>query len=301
MRSSSTRLATALAVLLTAAACSRNETPAEQPPPATTEAPGTENAVAPPAAEGAPVDPPSVAPSPEAPAPAVVVPPPAAQRTARPDRDRRETPADEGAAARPSGSTPVDAPSAVAADRDAPPRSAPVRTVSIPENTRLLLALQTAVGSDTSSVEDRVSARVTESVVVDGETVIPEGSRVDGRVTYVQPSGKVKGRAGVTVRFHSLTVGSSSYDIVAEPLRRQAEGTRARDARNIGLGAGAGAVIGGIIGGRKGAGIGAAVGGAGGTGVVLATKGAEVRLPAGTVVTTRLADPLVVDVRSGRQ
>lgn len=302
MRSSSTRLAAALAALLIAAGCSRTQAPAEQQPTATTEAAGTENAVAPP--EGAPVDQSPVAASPEAPAPAVVAPPLTAQRNARPDRDQRdrmETPPDERPAGPRSTGAPVDAPSAVAADRDVATRPAPVRTISVPDNTRLRLALQTAVGSDTSRVEDRVSARVIEPVVVDGETVIPEGSRVDGRVTYAQPSGKVKGRAGLTVRFHTLTVGSSSYDIVTEPLRREAEGTKAKDVRNIGIGAGAGAVIGGIIGGRKGAGIGAAVGGAGGTGVVLATKGAEVRLPAGTAVTTRLADPLVLDVRSGRQ
>ena len=102
-------------------------------------------------------------------------------------------------------------------------------------------------------------------------------------------------RAGVTVRFYSLTVGSRTYDINAEPVRRQAEGSRGKDAQKIGIGAGAGAVIGGLLGGRKGAVIGAAAGGAGGTGMVLATKGSEVRLPAGTTVTTTLTDPLVIE------
>jgi len=169
--------------------------------------------------------------------------------------------------------------------------------ISVPSDTSLRLSLQTALASDTSNVEDRVSARVVNDVIVDGETVIPEGSRVDGRVTYAQASGKVKGRAGLTVRFYSLTVGNRTYDIATEPVRREAEGSKAKDARNIGIGAGAGAVIGGIIGGRKGAGIGAAVGGAGGTGMVLATKGDEVKMPAGTAVTTRLADPVVVEMR----
>ena len=177
-----------------------------------------------------------------------------------------------------------------------PPRPAPTRMVSIPAETTLRLTLQSNLASDTSHVEDRVSARVARDVVVNDEVVIPEGSRVDGRVTYAQPSGKVKGRAGLTVRFHQVTVGSQTYDIATEPVRQQAEGTKSKDVRNIGIGAGAGAVIGGIIGGGKGAGIGAAVGGASGTGMVLATKGEEVRLASGTALTTRLSEPLVVEL-----
>ncbi len=171
--------------------------------------------------------------------------------------------------------------------------------VSVPVSTSLPLVLQTDLASDTSKVEDRVSARVSRDVVVGNEVVIPEGSRVGGRVTYAQESGKVKGRAGLTVRFHTLTIGSRTYDIAAEPVRREAAGTKSKDARNIAIGAGAGAVIGAIAGGRKGAGIGAAVGGAGGTGVVLATKGEEVRMPAGTAVTTRLAESVVIELPPG--
>ena len=171
----------------------------------------------------------------------------------------------------------------------------------MPADTRLQLTLLTSVASDTSAVEDRVDARVTNDVVVQGETVVPAGSRVGGVVTYAEPSAKVKGRAALTVRFRTVTIGSRTYDITTEPVRREAQGTKAKDARNIGIGAGAGAVIGGIIGGRKGAGIGAAVGGAGGTGVVLATKGEEVRLPSGTALSTRLDAPLVVEVQPERQ
>jgi hypothetical protein len=51
------------------------------------------------------------------------------------------------------------------------------------------------------------------------------------------------------------------------------------------------------VGGKKGAAQGAAVGGAAGTGVVLATKGQEVRLAPGADVTTQLTAPLAVRVR----
>ena len=168
--------------------------------------------------------------------------------------------------------------------------------VTIPADTSLRVSLTTAVASDTSAVEDRVTGSIVRDVIVDGEPVIPSGSRINGEVTLAQPSAKVKGRAALTLRFHTVTIGSRSYDIAAEPVRREAEGTKKNDARDIGIGAGAGAVIGGIIGGGKGAGIGAAVGGGAGATKVLATKGAEVRLPSGTIVTTRLDSPLIVEM-----
>jgi hypothetical protein len=67
-----------------------------------------------------------------------------------------------------------------------------------------------------------------------------------------------------------------------------------KDAAIIGGGAAAGAVIGGIAKGGKGAGIGAVIGGVAGTGAVLATKGKEVELAAGTPVTIRLTRDLAL-------
>jgi hypothetical protein len=58
----------------------------------------------------------------------------------------------------------------------------------------------------------------------------------------------------------------------------------------------AGAVIGGIIGGGSGAAKGAAIGGGAGAGAVLATRGDEVRLPAGTVLSVKLTTPLTVRI-----
>lgn len=288
-------------LLLGTVACGRSQneqgtpaaTPEPPPAPAGTEAPVEPAGPAGPAAVPAPTAPAPTDPMPARPSPAA----------------RAQAPEPAGApdptVAAPAAPRPPDAPGrAQTPARDATPAAIapppePPRLVSVPADTRLRLTLLTALASDTSAVEDPVSARVTAPVVIDGETVVPEGARVGGVVTYAQASGKVKGRAGLTVRFRTLTIGSRSYDITSEPLRREAQGTKSKDARNIGIGAGAGAVIGGILGGRKGAGIGAAVGGAGGTGVVLATAGEEVRLPSGTEVSTRLDAPLVVERRAG--
>jgi len=177
-----------------------------------------------------------------------------------------------------------------------PPRSA-YRDVTIPAGTSLALALTQSVASDTSAVEDTVTAELTGPVTIDGREVLPAGARLLGIVTQVDDSGRVKGRAMIAFRFTSLRSGDAQYDVETEPQSYLAPATKGEDATKIGIGAGAGAIIGGIVGGKEGAAKGAAIGGGAGTGVVLATKGREVRLASGTTVTTRLTAPLTVRVR----
>jgi hypothetical protein len=77
----------------------------------------------------------------------------------------------------------------------------------------------------------------------------------------------------------------------------QGEASKGEDAAKIGAGAGIGAVVGGIIGGGDGAAKGAAIGGAAGTGAVLATRGRDVELPAGSDVNATLASAATIEVR----
>jgi len=179
-----------------------------------------------------------------------------------------------------------------------PPR--PVyRNVTIPTGTTLPLALTSAISSDTSAVEDVVTAELTRSVMSDGREVLPAGTRLTGSVTDVDDSGRVKGRAMIAFRFTSLRTVDDQYDVQTAPLSHTAPATKGEDATKIGIGAGAGAVIGGLLGGKEGAAKGAIVGGGAGTGVVLATKGQEVRLGPGASATTELTAPLTVRVRVG--
>jgi hypothetical protein len=168
--------------------------------------------------------------------------------------------------------------------------------VTIPAGTTLPLALTSSVASDTSSVEDAVTAELTSPITIDGHEVLPAGTRLDGVVTSVDDSNRVKGRATIAFRFTSLRTGDTRYDMEAAPLSRLAAATKGVDATKIAIGAGTGAVIGGLLGGKDGAATGAAVGGGAGTGVVLATKGREVRLGPGDDATTRLTAPLTVRV-----
>ena len=171
------------------------------------------------------------------------------------------------------------------------------REITLPAGTTLPLELKTAVGSDTSSVEDTVRASLRRAITIDGRQVLPAGTEVVGAVTNAQKSGRVKGRAQVAFRFTSLTHGGDRYDIRTEAISRRAEATKGEDATKIAVGAGAGAALGAILGGGSGAAKGAAIGGAGGTGVVLATKGKEVHLGPGADVNTKLTAPLTVRVK----
>ena len=74
------------------------------------------------------------------------------------------------------------------------------RDVTIPSGTTLSLSLTSAVASDTSKVEDAVSAELTQAVTVDGRDVLPVGSIVSGQVTSANGSGRVKGRANLGFR-----------------------------------------------------------------------------------------------------
>lgn len=180
-----------------------------------------------------------------------------------------------------------------------PPLSRPVefREVVLPAGTLLPLSLTSSVASDSSQIEDAVRATVREDVLLQDGSLLTTGAEVVGRVTDVERSGRVKGRARVAVRFTMLTYEGDEYDVRTEAVERIAAATKGEDATKVGIGAGAGAALGAILGGGSGAAKGAAIGAAAGTGAVLATRGEEVRLEAGEPVDTRLTAPLALRVR----
>jgi hypothetical protein len=168
------------------------------------------------------------------------------------------------------------------------------RQVTVPAGTSLPLELTTALDSDTAQVETPVRARLRSPIRVGSYTAMPAGTVFNGNVTDVDDSGRVKGRATLTFRFTEATVNGVREPVRTDPITFRAEATKGEDATKIGAGAGIGAAIGGILGGGKGAAKGAVIGGAAGTGAVLATKGKEVRLAAGTDLTMTLAQPVTV-------
>jgi hypothetical protein len=160
--------------------------------------------------------------------------------------------------------------------------------ISVPAGATLPLVLETAISSEYSRSGDVVVARLAEDVRVGEKVVIPAGSEVRGRVTAAVPSGRVKTRARLAFNFDTLVFKAREYAIGTGSLDITADDTQKKDAATIGIGAGAGAIVGAIIDGKKGAGIGALIGGATGTGVTLTNTGKEVELGRGTRVTVRL-------------
>jgi len=158
----------------------------------------------------------------------------------------------------------------------------------VPAGVTLPLVLETAMSSATSRSGDRVVARLAEDVRVGDKVVLPAGSELRGRVTAAVPSGRVKTRARLAFVFETLVLEGEEHSIATGPIDITAGSTHKKDAATIGIGAGAGAIVGAVVDGGKGAGIGALIGGAAGTGVVLADTGKEVSLASGTRVTVRL-------------
>jgi hypothetical protein len=278
------RLAIVMLACGLVAACSQ---PA--PPPATESTP---------AATPAPAQTPS---TPATPPQAEATPPaqsPAASAAAPAPASRRATPAPSSpaAAAEPS-SAPSRSPStppASAAAAPPPERPRPTfREVTVPAGTTLTIRLATPVASDTSKVEDRITGTLAKAITAEGTTAVPAGSELTGTVVAANESGRVKGRASLTLAFDRINVEGERQSIQTARIVREAAADKKSDIKKGGIGAGVGAIVGGIAGGGKGAAIGAGVGGAG---TVLATKGNEVRLGPGATVTTTLEEPITVRV-----
>ena len=154
------------------------------------------------------------------------------------------------------------------------------------------LRLDEPLSSRTARVEDRIEASVFRPVRLEGVLAIPAGSRVRGYVRDAEPAHRPSKGGRLDLDFDTLYLGPDRLDLRVSVSRIAGDDGGGDDVgRKAGLGAALGAVIGGLFGGAKGAAIGIAVGGGG---AVVATKGDEVELPAGTIVTVRLERPLTV-------
>lgn len=169
--------------------------------------------------------------------------------------------------------------------------------IVIPASSVIGLEIETSISSEAARVEDRVDGRVTRDVFADGRLAIPAGSRVVGAVTLVERGGKIKERARLGVRFHTLVLGDGrQVNLRTDTIYREGESVSAESSKKIGGAAIGGAVLGAIMGGGKGAVLGGAAGAAGGTAVVMAGGRNPATLPGGTVVTARVASPVTIEV-----
>jgi hypothetical protein len=183
---------------------------------------------------------------------------------------------------------------------EAQPTAPPVpqfEEVIVPASSVIGLQLESTLSSERARLEDRVDARVTRDVLAAGRVAIPAGSRVLGSVTLVERGGKVKERARLGVRFHTLILADGSeVPLQTEAIYRDGESPAGDSAKKIGVAAVGGAILGGILGGKKGAAIGGATGAAGGTAAVMSGDRQAALLRGGEIVTARLSSPATITV-----
>ena len=201
---------------------------------------------------------------------------------------------------------PVTAPPASRDIAEAPrPETPPGRQFDellVPASSVVGLRVETPISTERAHLEDRVNARVTRDVMADGRVAIPAGAQAIGSVTLVERGGKLKERARLGVRFHTLVLADGTeLPINTEAIYREGEPPAGDSTRKIGGAAVGGAILGALIGGKKGAIVGATTGAAGGTAVVMAGDRNAATLPTGTVVTVRLAAPVTVEVEKRGQ
>jgi len=183
-----------------------------------------------------------------------------------------------------------------AAPRDSP-RAPVYEELVVPSSAVVGLRVETPVSSEDARIEDRVQARVTRDVMADGRVAIPAGTRAIGSVTQVDRGGKLRERARLGVRFHTLVLADGTeLPVRTEAILREGESPAGESSRKIGGAAVGGAILGAIINGKKGAIVGGATGAAGGTAVVMAGDRNAATLPVGAVVTVRLSAPFSVAV-----
>ena len=159
----------------------------------------------------------------------------------------------------------------------------------VPVGTEIDVRLGSELSSNTAQVEDRFEATAVLNLDNAERVLIPAGSVLRGIVSAVDRAGRLDRTGRLTLTFDQITIRGRSYPIRATVTQAlESEGIRG-EAGRIGAGAGIGAILGGILGGFKGVLTGILVGGGG---VIAATEGKDVTLPAGTILRVRLDTPL---------
>ncbi|HEY0241329.1 MAG TPA: peptidoglycan-binding domain-containing protein [Gemmatimonadaceae bacterium] len=173
--------------------------------------------------------------------------------------------------------------------------------IVLPQNSVIIVRTTTALESGTLRQGQTFETVVEDTVGIDGYTVIPEGSRIRGVVTYVQPA--TRSQSGVIeVDFDRLTLSDGTSYVIQGKLTS----TDAAERRQIDSMANQRVVL---VGGRGG--IGAAIAGAGSqsqsqSGILgilgsLLSEGRNVSVPAGTRLAVQLEQAVTLRGRGLRR
>ena len=174
--------------------------------------------------------------------------------------------------------------------RRAPPRpTTPVTPPLVPVATNLKIRLNDTLSSRESRAGDRFAATVIDPVRF-SEAI------VHGHIRSIIKSGKVTGRTTMNLAFDSIDLPDQKHAVLHGYVTKvyglegsadneggvQSKSRGNQALKRSGIGATAGAIIGGIAGGGKGAAIGLILGGAGGAGSLAINGSKELKLDSGT-------------------
>jgi hypothetical protein len=177
----------------------------------------------------------------------------------------------------------------------------------VPAGTSLTVRLETTLATFSNRVGDPFRGSITQAIVVDGKTVIPAGSIVEGRVTKVSEPRRISGKPtiGILPEAVILPTGGRYYldatltdtnipgaDVNAEG-QFKGSGHDKHDTIEQGGGTAGGMVIGGLVGGPVGVLVGGTIGAGSATAHWL-SKHRSATLPAGTQLTLELNRPLTM-------
>lgn len=181
------------------------------------------------------------------------------------------------------------------------------QTVSVPEGTPLKVKLETTISTFSSKVGDPFQGKTTEPVVIDSKTLIPAGSRVEGRVTKLNEPRRISGKPTIGIfpehivlpdgqRF-MLNAVLVDTDIKGTDVNEEGQfkgsGHDKRDQIEVAGGTGAGMLVGGLAGGPPGLLIGGAIG-AGATTTHWLVQRRSAVLPSGTALLLELSRPITM-------
>lgn len=179
------------------------------------------------------------------------------------------------------------------------------RTVSLPAGSTFDIELATGINTGQSHVGDKIEAKLVMPLKGDdGSTIAPAGAVIHGEIAELTRASKSRAeedRASVKLAFTSVETVFGEKTLAAtvtnvESLK--AGSTTKRDALVIAGSAAAGAILGKVAGhDTKDAMIGGLAGAVVGTGVVMAQKGHELDIPAGSKVSLRSDQPITVVAR----
>ncbi len=164
----------------------------------------------------------------------------------------------------------------------------------LPAGTVLRVRLYHTIDTNRTQPGDSFVASLSAPVTVDDKTVLPKGTVVRGSVKHASSSGRLKRRAVVALTLDRMEWNGAEVPLNTNSVTLTSADHKKRNLAWIGGGSGAGALVGALLGGGKGAVLGAAAGGGAGVAGAAVIGKRQVRIPAESVLTFRLEQPLTI-------